>query len=50
MPLMFDRDAELFHLGNEAIDPRIVDPEALYYAELELTFTRNILQGCRGLT
>ena len=51
MPWMFDRDAELFHLGQEPIDQSIVDPEALYQAEWELlTFTQNLLQGCRGLS
>lgn len=50
MPLMFDANAELFAVGNEYLDQRRLDPEAMFYAESKLRgFTNNFLQGCRGL-
>lgn len=50
MPLMFDANAELFAVGEEHLDQKRFDPEAMFYAESRLRdFTNNFLQGCRGL-
>ena len=49
-PLMFDRDGQLFRAGYEVMDRKIIDPEDMFYAEWRLEeFTKNFMQGCRGL-
>lgn len=50
-PPMFDSNGNLFQIGQQSLDPRRYDPEAMHLAELRLSgFTRNFLQSCRGVS
>lgn len=50
MPPMFDCNGELFHIGDQVLNPAWFNAEAMHLAELDLNeFTNNFLQGCRGL-
>jgi hypothetical protein len=51
LPLMFDSNAEMFGIGNTALDRRLADPEVMFECEWELRkITDNFLTGCRGLS